>query len=136
MNRDGRSPFARLRSASRQHRGIFRPRLIGAARAKYLMFTGEFASADEMASAGLVNQVVPEDEDVYAAARAWAQRYVGGPAMAYAAAKQVIDRGVEVDLATGLEIERMAFASLFATDDQKIGMAAFVAKEKPTFTGR
>ena len=72
----------------------------------------------------------------YAAALAWAQRYVGGPAMAYAAAKQVIDRGVEVDLATGLEIERMAFASLFATDDQKIGMAAFVAKEKPTFTGR
>ena len=43
-------------------------------------------------------------------------------AMAYAAAGQVIDRGVEVDLATGLEIERMAFASLFATDDQKIGM--------------
>ena len=85
---------------------------------------------------GLVNQVVPEGEDVYAAARAWASRYVGGPAMAYAAAKQVIDRGLEVDLATGLEIERMAFASLFATEDQKIGMAAFVAKEKPTFTGR
>jgi enoyl-CoA hydratase/carnithine racemase len=85
---------------------------------------------------GLVNQVVPEGEDVYAAARAWAARYVGGPAMAYAAAKQVIDRGLEVDLATGLEIERMAFASLFATEDQKVGMRAFVNKEKPTFTGR
>ena len=111
-------------------------RLIGPSRAKEIVFSGRFIGAEEALAMGLVNQVVPEDEDVYAAARAWAQRYVGGPAMAYAAAKQVIDRGLEVDLATGLEIERMAFASLFATDDQKIGMAAFVAKEKPTFTGR
>ena len=111
-------------------------RLIGPSRAKEIVFSGRFIGAEEALAMGLVNQVVPEDEDVYAAALAWAQRYVGGPAMAYAAAKQVIDRGVEVDLATGLEIERMAFASLFATDDQKIGMAAFVAKEKPTFTGR
>ena len=111
-------------------------RLVGPSRAKEIVFSGRFIGADEALAMGLVNQVVPEGEDVYAAARAWASRYVGGPAMAYAAAKQVIDRGLEVDLATGLEIERMAFASLFATEDQKIGMAAFVAKEKPTFTGR
>ena len=92
-------------------------RLIGPSRAKEIVFSGRFIGAEEALAMGLVNQVVPEDEDVYAAAQAWAQRYVGGPAMAY-------------------EIERMAFASLFATDDQKIGMAAFVAKEKPTFTGR
>ena len=111
-------------------------RLIGPSRAKEIVFSGRFIGAEEALAMGLVNQVVPEGEDVYAAAREWASRYVGGPAMALAAAKQVIDRGLEVDLATGLEIERMAFASLFATDDQKIGMRAFVAKEKPTFTVR
>lgn len=111
-------------------------RLVGPARAKEIIFSGRFVGADEAHAMGLVDQVVPEGEDVYAAARAWASRYVGGPAMAYAAAKQVIDRGLEVDLATGLELERMAFASLFATEDQNLGMQAFLAKEKPTFVGR
>jgi enoyl-CoA hydratase/carnithine racemase len=54
------------------------------------------------------------------------------------AAKEAIDRGFEVDLVTGLEIERMAFASLFATDDRKIGMDSFVENGpgKAVFTGR
>ena len=43
---------------------------------------------------------------------------------------------MDVDLATGLDIERVRFAGLFATEDQSIGMSAFMAKEKPAFTGR
>jgi enoyl-CoA hydratase/carnithine racemase len=74
---------------------------------------------------GLVDQVVP-DTEVYEAARVWAATFVNGPALALRAAKQAIDRGLEVDLATGLEIERLQFAGLFATEDQKTGMRSFV----------
>ena len=63
---------------------------------------------------------------MYAAARAWMLSFVGGPAYALRAAKEAIDRGLESDLDTGLEIERMLFASLFATKDREIGMTSFV----------
>ena len=59
-------------------------------------------------------------------ARAAVEPYVGGPAYALRAAKEAIDRGLEVDLDTGLEIERMQFAALFATQDREIGMRSFV----------
>ena len=65
-------------------------------------------------------------DDVYAAARALAAQFVGGPAFALRAAKEAIDRGLEVDLDTGLEIERLQFAGLFATEDRTIGMDSFV----------
>ena len=52
--------------------------------------------------------------------------FVGGPAYALRAAKVAVDGGLETDLASGLEIERMLFASLFATRDREIGMASFV----------
>ena len=100
-------------------------RLIGPARAKDLVYSGRFVSADEALAMGLVDEVV-EAEDVYAAARARVERYVGGPAFALRAAKEAIDRGLEVDLDTGLEIESMQFASLFATKDREIGMRSFV----------
>ena len=69
--------------------------------------------------------MVPAD-DVYAAAVALVQRFVGGPAYALRAAKEAIDQRLEADLATGLEIERMLFAGLFATRDREIGMTSFV----------
>jgi enoyl-CoA hydratase/carnithine racemase len=103
-------------------------RLIGPARAKDLVYSGRFVSADEALAMGLVDEVVDQGEggDVYAAARARVERYVGGPAFALRAAKEAIDRGLEVDLDTGLEIESMHFASLFATRDREIGMRSFV----------
>ena len=101
-------------------------RLIGPAKAKDLVYSGRFVSADEALAMGLVDEVVEEAEDVYAAARARVERYVGGPAFALRAAKEAIDRGLEVDLDTGLEIESMQFASLFATRDREIGMRSFV----------
>jgi len=102
-------------------------RLVGPARAKDLCFSGRFVGAAEALAIGLVDEVVP-DTDVYAAARRRVSRYVGGPAYALRAAKEAIDRGLDTDLATGLEIERMLFAGLFATRDRATGMASFIAE--------
>jgi enoyl-CoA hydratase/carnithine racemase len=100
-------------------------RLVGPAKAKDLIFSGRFVSADEALAMGLVDEVV-EAEEVYAAARARLAPFVGGPAYALRAAKQAIDRGLEVDLETGLELERLLFSSLFATRDRATGMRSFV----------
>jgi enoyl-CoA hydratase/carnithine racemase len=66
-----------------------------------------------------------------------AARFAGGPALALRAAKEAIDRGLDADLDTGLEIERLSFAGLFATDDAQAGMRSFVANGpgKATFSG-
>jgi enoyl-CoA hydratase/carnithine racemase len=112
-------------------------RLIGPARAKDLIFSGRHVKAGEALEVGLVDSVVP-DADVYAAALRLAERFKNGPALALRAAKQAIDAGLEVDLDTGLEIERLHFSGLFATEDQKIGMKSF-AEEGPgkaKFVGR
>jgi enoyl-CoA hydratase/carnithine racemase len=101
------------------------PRLIGPARAKDLIFTGRQVAAAEALAIGLADRVVP-DADVYQAARDLVARYVTGPALALRAAKQAVDKGLEVDLATGLEIERLQFSALFATADQKSGMRSFM----------
>ncbi|MEO5876077.1 MAG: enoyl-CoA hydratase-related protein [Streptosporangiaceae bacterium] len=99
-------------------------RLIGPAKAKDLIYSGRFVNAAEALTLGLVDRVVP-DTEVYEAARTWAATFVKGPALALRAAKQAIDTGLDVDLATGLEIERLQFAALFATEDQKTGMRSF-----------
>ena len=100
-------------------------RLVGPAKAKDLVFSGRFVSADEALAIGLVDEVV-EAEDVYAAARRRMEQYVGGPSYALRAAKEAIDRGLEVDLDTALDIERSQFAALFATKDREVGMRSFV----------
>ena len=87
------------------------PRLIGPARAKDIVFSGRFVEAAEALDLGLVDQVVP-DAEVYDVARSMVARYATGPALALRAAKQAIDDGLEADLATGLEIERLQFAGL------------------------
>jgi enoyl-CoA hydratase len=113
------------------------PRLIGPAKAKDLVFSGRMVNADEALRIGLVDQVVP-DSDVYAAALDMVKRYAAGPALALRAAKQAIDAGLGVDLATGLELERVQFAALFGTEDQRAGMRSFLENGpgKATFTGR
>lgn len=102
------------------------PRLIGPARAKELIFSGRFVGAEEALKIGLVDEVVPPD-DVLASAMEWARRLSAGPRVAIRAAKAAIDYGLEVDLQTGLEVERAHFAALFATEDQRIGMESFLA---------
>ena len=113
------------------------PRLIGPARAKDIVFTGRFVGAAEALQIGLVDKVVPDDK-VYRVARDLVAQYANGPAVALCAAKQAIDAGLEVDLDTGLEIERLNFAALFATEDQRTGMRSFIdnGPGKATFAGR
>jgi enoyl-CoA hydratase/carnithine racemase len=113
------------------------PRLIGPAKAKDLIFTGRHVAADEALAIGLADKVVP-DAEVYQAARDMVAQYAGGPALALSAAKQAVNKGLEVDLATGLEIERLHFAALFATEDQKNGMSSFLENGpgKAAFEGR
>ena len=113
------------------------PRLIGPARAKDIVFTGRFVGAAEAQQIGLVDRVVP-DAEVYQAARELVARYANAPALAIAAAKQSIDGGLDVDLDTGLELERLNFAGLFTTEDQRTGMASFIENGpgKATFAGR
>ena len=113
------------------------PRLVGPAKAKDIIFSGRFVDAAEALAIGLVDRVVPDGE-VYDAAVTWARSFVGGPAAALRAAKEAVDRGLEVDLATGLDVERVLFAALFATEDQKAGMRSFVENGpgKASFVGR
>jgi len=110
-------------------------RLVGPARAKDLIMSGRMVDAQEALRIGLVDRVVPAAE-VYDAAVALVKPYVTGPAQALRAAKLAIDGGLEMDLASGLAWESQLFAALFATDDRREGMAAFVEKRKPGFTGR
>ncbi len=100
-------------------------RLIGPSKAKDLIFTGRFVKADEALALGLVDKVVAPEE-VYDAALAWAGQFSGAAGLAIRAAKTCIDRGLETDLDTGLEIEQMQFAAVFATEDRAIGMRSFV----------
>ncbi len=110
-------------------------RLVGPARAKDLIMSGRFVGAEEALRIGLVDRVVPAT-DVYETAKQLVKQYVTGPAQALRAAKQAVDGGLEMDLASALAWESQLFAALFATDDKVEGMNAFVEKRKPRFTGR
>jgi enoyl-CoA hydratase/carnithine racemase len=101
------------------------PRLIGPARAKEMIYTGRHVRADEALHIGLVDKVVAAD-DVLDEALSWARSFVGGAGLALRAAKTAVDRGLETDLRTGLEIERQQFAGLFATQDRTTGMTTFL----------
>ena len=112
-------------------------RIVGLGRAKELIYTGRFIKADEAHRIGLVNEVVPADR-VYDRALELATSFAKGPSVALQAAKDAIGFGSDVDMATGLLLERQGFAALFATEDQKVGMESFVEKGpgKADFKGR
>ena len=113
------------------------PRLIGPARAKDLIFTGRHVGAEEALATGIADRVVPDD-GVYDAARELAGQYAAGPALALRAAKQAVDDGLELDLDSGLRLESLLFAGLFATEDQRTGMQSFLEQGpgKARFSGR
>jgi enoyl-CoA hydratase len=110
-------------------------RLVGPARAKDLVFSGRMVDAEEALRIGLADRVVPAAE-VYRTAVELVRPYTTGPALALRAAKLAIDRGLGMDLPSGLAWESQLFGGLFATDDRIEGATAFVEKRAPKFTGR
>ena len=112
-------------------------RLIGPAKAKDLVLSGRMVDAEEALRIGLADRVAPATE-VYVTAVELLRPYTSGPALALRAAKAAVDGGLETDIASGLELERLQFAGLFATEDRRIGMESFVANGpgKAEFTGR
>lgn len=111
------------------------PRLIGQSRAKELIYSGDMVDAARALEIGLVNEVHPA-ADVYSHALETARRYAEGPTMALRAAKVAMNWGNAADVRTGLVLERESFVDLFATEDQKEGMRAFVEKQPPKFAGK
>lgn len=111
------------------------PRLIGYQRALKLCLTGQQVGAEEAADIGLADKVVPAD-DLLDAVMDDAIRFASGPTAAYAAVKRAVAGGWGASLERGLEIEAAEFARVFTTRDARIGVTAFLAKEKPEFGGR
>ena len=111
------------------------PRLIGPALAKELIFSGRRIDAAEAKEIGLVNRVVPEGEALDSARELAAEIAANGP-VAVRHAKTAANRSLDVDLISGLEYEADQFSLLFATEDAREGMGAFMEKRKPQFEGR
>ena len=109
-------------------------RLVGRAKAKELCMTGDQISAQEAKELGLVAQVFPHAELKETVLKA-AKKIAAKGRVSLRAVKQVVDRGVEVDLKTGCAYEVEAFATSFASQDAKEGATAFLEKRKPDFKG-
>jgi len=110
-------------------------RAIGKFRAMEMILTGRFMSAREAFEAGLVTRVVSK-EQFLAEALLLAHEIASRSPIAVRLAKEAVLAAEEMSLSPGLEYERKLFYSLFATEDQKEGMKAFVEKRKPSFKGR
>ena len=107
-------------------------RALGKSRAMELVLTGDLMSAEEACNRGLVARVVPADVLLDDALKT-AAKIASMSAPIVSMAKDCVNASFESSLAEGLRLERALFYSTFATKDQKIGMSAFVAKEKPAF---
>jgi enoyl-CoA hydratase/carnithine racemase len=110
-------------------------RFVGKSKAMDMILTGRMMDAAEAERAGLVSRVVPADkliEEAMAAARKIAAQSI----LAVLMNKEMVQAAYETTLSAGVALERRLFHSLFAFEDQKEGMAAFVDKRKPEFRGR
>lgn len=111
------------------------PRLIGAAKAKEMIFLGDNIDAATALTLGLVNKVVPP-EKLMEEAMAWAAKLAAKSSPVLAMAKMAINTGLDTDLASGLDMETRCDALCFATEDQKEGMKAFLEKRKANFKNK
>jgi enoyl-CoA hydratase len=110
-------------------------RFIGKAKAMDLCLTGRMMDAAEAERCGLVSRIVPDDKLMDEAMKA-ATKIAQLSLPALMTAKEAVNRAFETTLREGVLFERRVFQSLFATEDQKEGMAAFVGKRKPEFKNR
>ena len=110
-------------------------RFIGKSKAMDMILTGRFMDADEAERSGLVSRIVPAAKlipEVMATARRIAEK----SAISVKAAKETVNRAYETTMREGILFERRVFHSLFSTEDQKEGMAAFLEKREPQFRDR
>ncbi|XP_015278771.1 PREDICTED: enoyl-CoA hydratase domain-containing protein 2, mitochondrial isoform X1 [Gekko japonicus] len=115
------------------------PRCIGVGRAKELIFTGRQIDGQEAYSIGLVNHAVLENEEgdaAYQRALALAEEIVPRAPIAVKMSKVAINRGTEVDIASGMAIEGICYTLNIPTKDRQEGMAAFIEKRPPKFIGK
>ena len=110
-------------------------RAVGKATAMDVILTGRFLSAAEALAYGLVSRVVPK-EHFYTEALRLAHEMCKKPPVALRIAKEAVRQAHELGLAEGLDYERKLFYLLFATEDQKEGMRAFLEKRAPRFQGK
>jgi enoyl-CoA hydratase/carnithine racemase len=110
------------------------PRAVGKSKAMDMVLTARMMDAAEAERAGLVSRVVPADKLLEEALAAAAKIAAQSP-LAVMMNKELVNAAFETTLATGVAVERRLFHSLFAFDDQKEGMAAFIDKRKPQFKG-
>ena len=111
------------------------PRAVGKAKAMEMVLTARMMDAAEAERAGLVSRVVPVDK-LIEDALATAAKIAAQSPLAVAMNKELVNAAFETTLATGVAVERRLFHSLFAFEDQKEGMAAFIDKRKADFKGR
>ena len=100
-----------------------------------LILTGRTFTAREAYERGLVSEIVAREETL-PAALALASEIAALPPLAVRAAKEAVNRAYELSLEAGLEFERRNFFNLFASEDQKEGMQAFIEKRPPQFAGK
>ena len=100
-------------------------RLVGASRAKELIWSGRQVRADEALALGLVDRVVPADEVLDEALR-WARSFASGAVVAMGLAKRAIDEGLDGTLTAGLDLEADCFADAFATNDGAVGIRSYL----------
>jgi enoyl-CoA hydratase len=110
-------------------------RFIGKAKAMDMCLTGRMMDAAEAERCGLVSRLVPADKLMEEALKA-ATTIAGFSQPIVAMTKESVNRSFETTLAEGVRFERRLFSAMFATEDQKEGMAAFVEKRKPAFRNR
>lgn len=111
------------------------PRLIGACRAKELIYTGDIIRAEEADRLGLVNRVVPMDE-LMPAAKELAKKIAAKSAAALKLAKTAINRGMQTNLESGLKYEYELYSLSLSLEDKLEGVNAFLEKRAPKFVGR
>ena len=115
--------------------GYLLPRIVGLGRAMELLLLGDTIDAATAERFGLVNRVVPHDQAL-SATMDWARRLAAGPSQALAMTKRMLNNELGMDLVSAIEAEAQAQALLLLGDDHRVFYEAFMAKRKPTFTGR